>query len=112
MSETQTHSAWLAQSIAALMAAPHVHMGDEEGADMGPGPVDMFSSKFDAMFMPDAVGWVCGERADRQEIKESLLGLQRRWNDKEAVCKGTAPEEKSDMNFHVRTHLRVCVGCD
>ena len=98
--EPESRSKWLAEHLKELMAAPHIH--SDEGAELEPGPVDLFSTKFDQMFMPDAHGWVCGERATREEIKESLLGLQRRWNEKEAMCKGCPPHEVHQMEFHVR----------
>ena len=94
-----TRSDWLAAGLQQLMAAPHVHLSDDEA--LGPGPVDLFSTTFDALFAPDARGWVCGDRADRQELKESLLGLQRRWNDKEARCVGVEPADVAGAEFHV-----------
>lgn len=98
----ETRSQWLAEQLQQLMVAPHVHVTEgAEGAAMGPGPVDMFSTRFDAMFMPDAHGWVGGERIDRHSLKECMLGLQRRWNEKEATCKGMPPHEMHDMEFHV-----------
>ena len=101
--DTEKRSQWLADQLRDLMATPYVQVDEEEG--MGPGPVDMFSTKFDAMFMPDAHGWVCGERTDRDGIKESLLGLQRRWNEKEAKCQQSTPQNMNSMNFHVRTDI-------
>ena len=49
----ESRSAWLAEHLKELMESPHVHL-TEGGAEMAPGPVDMFSTRFDAMFMPDA----------------------------------------------------------
>lgn len=95
----ESRSQWLAEQIQQLMVAPHVHV--TESVEEGPGPVDMFSTRFDGMFMPDAHGWVAGERMDRQHLKECMLGLQRRWNEKEASCKGMPPHEVHDMEFHV-----------
>ena len=44
---------------------------------------------------------MCGERADREELKESLIGLQRRWNEKEAMCKGCEPQGMYQVEFQV-----------
>ena len=93
-------SRWLAEGLKALMAAPHVLPEEDEEAT-GHTHADLFSAKFDEMFMPDARGWVCGERADREELKESLIGLQRRWNEKEAMCKGCEPQGMYQVEFQV-----------
>ena len=95
---TEDSSTWLAARLQALMAAPHVLPEDEEAGHAHP---DLFSAQFDEMFAPDARGWVCGERADREELKESLIGLQRRWNEKEGTCKGCAPQGMYQVEFKV-----------
>ncbi|KAJ3522485.1 hypothetical protein NM688_g8867 [Phlebia brevispora] len=95
----ESRSAWLAEHLKELMESPHVHL-TEGGAEMAPGPVDMFSTRFDAMFMPDAHAILVPDHVDRHQLKECLLGLQRRWNDKAAVCKGVPPHEVHDMEFH------------
>ncbi len=96
----ESRSLWLAQSLSSLLASPHVHIPNV-GIEMGPGPVDMFSVRFDQMFTPDAQGFVCGEEVDRESLKESLLGLQRRWNEKEGTCKASKVHQTELLNFHV-----------
>lgn len=102
----ESRSAWLADHLEQLMAAPHVHL-PEEGALLAPGPVDMFSSRFNEMFMPDAHGYLGADHVDRQQLKECLLGLQRRWNEQTARCKGLPPHEVHDMEFHVSAFIWV-----
>ncbi|RDX50066.1 hypothetical protein OH76DRAFT_1402921 [Lentinus brumalis] len=50
------------------------------GMHMGPGPVDMFTVRFNEFFMPEAHGTICGHPVDREELKDRLLNLQKRWN--------------------------------
>ena len=50
---------------------------------MGPGPVDMFTVRFNQFFMPEAHGTICGHSVDREGLKQSLLNLQKRWNSEE-----------------------------
>lgn len=69
---------------------------------MAPGPVDLFSTKFNQMFMPDARGFVGGQEVDRDQLKETLLGLQRRWNAAEASCAACEVHPTHITEFHVR----------
>ena len=103
----QSRSAWLADHMEQLMASPHIHLS-ESGAMLAPGPVDMFSTRFDEMFMPDAHGYIGTDRVDRHQLKECLLGLQRRWNVQTAQCKGMPPHETHTMEFHVSRGYMRC----
>ena len=47
---------------------------------MGPGPVDLFSTKFDNTFARDVKAFVVGKEVSREELKAKLLGLQKHWN--------------------------------
>ncbi|PSR84413.1 hypothetical protein PHLCEN_2v5450 [Hermanssonia centrifuga] len=102
----ESRSLWLAQSLSSLLASPHVHIPNV-GIEMGPGPVDMFSVRFDQMFTPDAQGFVCGEEVDRESLKESLLGLQRRWNEKEGTCKASKVHQTELLDFHPEMAARL-----
>ncbi|OBZ67083.1 hypothetical protein A0H81_12940 [Grifola frondosa] len=72
---------WLADHLCDLMASPHVsipsHVG---GVYVGPGPVDLFSTRFESWFLPDAKGTVAGREVDREGLKEALLALQTKWD--------------------------------
>lgn len=50
---------------------------------MGHGPVDLFGTRFNQYFMPEAHGTICGHPVDREGIKQGLLNLQKRWNTEE-----------------------------
>lgn len=103
-----TDSQWLATSLSSLLAAPHVHIADESPLlPTGPGPVDVFSTKFEQMFVPDARGFVAGREIDREELKETLLGLQRRWNAAEGSCAGCEVHPTHITEFHVSS-IRAC----
>ena len=47
---------------------------------MGPGPVDLFSTKFNNAFAHDVKAFVVGKEVSREELKAKLLGLQKHWN--------------------------------
>jgi len=50
---------------------------------MGPGPVDLFSTKFNNAFAHDVKAFVVGKEVSREELKAKLLGLQKHWNAEE-----------------------------
>ncbi len=74
----QSH--WLSDCLCELMSSPHVAMPPHGGMHMGPGPVDMFTVRFNEFFMPEAHGTICGHPVGREELKDRLLNLQKRWN--------------------------------
>ena len=55
-------------------------MPSQGGMHLGQGPVDVFSTRFNQFFTPEAHGTICGHPVDREGLKESLLHLQRNWN--------------------------------
>ena len=60
---------------------------------MGQGPVDVFSTRFNQFFTPEAHGTICGHLVDREGLKSALLALQRRWS-KEAKVVAVDGAEK------------------
>ncbi|OBZ67219.1 hypothetical protein A0H81_12938 [Grifola frondosa] len=50
------------------------------GIHTSPGPIDLFSTRFNTYFMPEARGMLAGRSVDREELKEGLLALQRTWD--------------------------------
>lgn len=99
-------SQWFAQALAQLLAAPHVSIPDE-GPALGPGPVDVFTSRFDELFMPEAHGFVCGQPVNREELKETLIGLQRRWDAVDAQCIGCEAHPTHITEFHPTMAARM-----
>lgn len=51
---------------------------------MGPGPIDLFSTRFINLFTHEAKGTVNGQEVAKDELKEQLLKLQKKYN-KETV---------------------------
>lgn len=74
-------SKWLAEELSLLLSAPHVsiqsHIGGLAG---GPGPVDLFTTRFNHLFMRHARGLVGEKEVDRDQLMHALLALQKRWN--------------------------------
>lgn len=73
-------SAWLQQQLQQLLASPYIHFNHPPGIRMGHGPVDLFSTRFNNLFAPDASGTVAGTDADRAALKQALLALQKHWS--------------------------------
>lgn len=57
---------------------------------MGPGPIDLFSTRFINTFTEDVKANVSGKDVTRDGLKECLLNLQKHWNPKTAQ---SFPEE-------------------
>jgi len=73
---------WLKTAIAELLASPHIHFRAPVGLGirLGPGPIDLFSTKFNNDFTPDVTAVVAGQQVDREGLKEKLLGLQQHYS--------------------------------
>ncbi|KAI0675078.1 hypothetical protein C8Q78DRAFT_1075410 [Trametes maxima] len=80
MSVAASSNHWLSDCLCELMASPHVSMPSLGGIHLGPGPVDVFTTRFNEYFVPDARGTLCGRPVDRDGLKAGLLALQKRWN--------------------------------
>jgi len=100
--QPSAESQWLAHWLSLLLAAPHISVPDESSEEvrLGPGPVDVFTSRFNEMFMPEARGIICGHTVDREELKQTLVGLQRRWNAAEGSCVGCETHPTHISEFH------------
>ncbi|KAI0674029.1 hypothetical protein C8Q78DRAFT_1020426 [Trametes maxima] len=78
-----TTSAFLQEKLSTLLASPHIHFNHPPrlgGLRLGPGPVDLFSTRFANFFTPDATGVVAGKPVDHEGLKSALLALQKRWD--------------------------------
>ena len=74
---------WLSKEISQIISSPHISFPKPAGSlpfRMGPGPVDVFSTKFDNAFASDVKGTFAGKEVSREELKTKLLGLQKHWN--------------------------------
>ncbi|PSR78708.1 hypothetical protein PHLCEN_2v7297 [Hermanssonia centrifuga] len=97
-------SEWLQEQLSTLLASPHIHFSHPKfpGAHMrmGPGPIDVFSTKFANMFTSDATGTVAGTQVDKDGLKESLLALQKQWNPDSAKF---VPMDPPSADYTVRS---------
>ncbi|KAL6303931.1 hypothetical protein BKA93DRAFT_916433 [Sparassis latifolia] len=73
---------WLQEHLTTLLNSPYIHFKNPGplGLRMGPGPIDLFSTRFNNMFTKDATGVVAGNEVDKAGLKESILALQKKWN--------------------------------
>jgi len=77
---------WLSKEISQIISSPHISFPKPTGLlqfRMGPGPVDLFSTRFDNAFAFDVRATVAGKEVSREELKAKLLGLQKHWNAEE-----------------------------
>lgn len=91
MSVAASSNRWLSDCLCDLMASPHVVMPPHGGMHLGPGPMDVFTTRFNEYFGHEACGTLCGRPVDREGLKTGLLALQKRWNP-EAVRVGDDPQ--------------------
>lgn len=80
MSVAASSNHWLSDCLCDLMASPHIAMPPHGGMHLGPGPVDVFTTRFNEYFDHEARGTLCGHAVDREGLKAGLLALQKRWN--------------------------------
>ncbi|OSD03918.1 hypothetical protein PYCCODRAFT_1444108 [Trametes coccinea BRFM310] len=81
MSVATSSNHWLSDCLCDLMASPHITIPPRGGLHLGgPGPVDVFTTRFNQYFLPEAHGTLCGRPVDREGLKAGLLALQKRWN--------------------------------
>lgn len=75
-------SQWLANEFTLLLSAAHsTAPHDVTNAQQQPGGGgDAFSAVFNSMFVRHARGLVGGREVDREELKQALLALQKKWN--------------------------------
>ncbi|KIJ38887.1 hypothetical protein M422DRAFT_781217 [Sphaerobolus stellatus SS14] len=80
----RNNAAWLRSIISELLVSPHIHFGHAPAAAMairlGPGPIDLFSTRFNNYFTTEVTGIVVGEPVDREGLKKCLLGLQQHYS--------------------------------
>lgn len=80
---TTMNGGWLSQEISQIISSPHISSPKPAGSlpfRMGPGPVDLFSTKFNNTFAHDLKAFVVGKEVSREELKAKLLALQKHWN--------------------------------
>lgn len=79
-----------------LLASPYIHFNHPKFPGMhirmGPGPIDVFSTRFANMFTQEATGVVGGKEVDKAGLKEALLALQRKWNPDTAKFVAAQPD--------------------
>ena len=110
MSTAPASPEWLQQQLTTLLASPYIHFSNPPlpgGRRLGHGPIDLFSTRFNAMFMRHARGLVGGREVDREGLKQSLLAMQKSWNAaQDHAYEDTALHHRID-GFHVRCLSRV-----
>ncbi|KIP10164.1 hypothetical protein PHLGIDRAFT_34090 [Phlebiopsis gigantea 11061_1 CR5-6] len=96
---------WLSTQLTTLLASPHIHFTQPSlpglKLRMGPGPIDVFSTRFANMCTKDVTGVLGGNEVDKEGLKEGLLALQKKWSaDGMQVESAQAPD-----GFQVATNM-------
>ncbi len=100
---------FLQDRLSTLLASPHIHFNKPPALlniRMGPGPVDVFSTRFANWFTHDATGVVNGKQVDKEGLKEALLALQKKWHPDSA----NFVAQDSSSKVRLLSAARTC-GC-
>lgn len=121
MSLESSSSQWLANSLSALLASPYVHFPQPPVVggipiNLGPGPLDLFSTRFENLFTQDATGVVAGKQVDKDGLKEILLAVQQHWNPGNARFVDNPEQDGIEVNhlhgirpLHLRFNRLACL---
>lgn len=96
---------WLSNQLTSLLASPYIHFNQPKlpglHLRMGPGPIDLFSTRFANMFTKDATGTLGGNEVDRDGLKNGLLALQKKWNRDGVQVQDASTPEGFQVCFNV-----------
>ena len=73
-----TTTSFVEQALSSILSSPHISISAP--IPTGPGPVDLFSTRFNNTFTADAKGLVDGESVDLDGLKQKLLALQTHYD--------------------------------
>ncbi|KAI0080993.1 hypothetical protein K474DRAFT_1657175 [Panus rudis PR-1116 ss-1] len=93
---------WLQERLVEILNSPHISFKKPAGLTnirMGPGPIDLFSTRFANTVTSDVKGTVAGKEVDKEGLKEALLALQKKWN-------------ADSVLFKPQTSTGVYLACD
>ncbi|GJE89561.1 hypothetical protein PsYK624_056640 [Phanerochaete sordida] len=75
---------WLTEKLTELLKSPYIHFTQPKipglQLRMGPGPIDLFSTRFANMCTDDVTGVLAGAAVDKDGLKQGLLALQKKIN--------------------------------
>lgn len=76
-----TEQDWLSAALAKLLAAPYISFPKPPAnIHLGPGPINLFGTYFNNLFVLDVEAKVDGESVSRDVLKQKLLNLQKHWD--------------------------------
>lgn len=88
---------WLQEQLSGLLALPYIHFTQPKipglSLRMGPGPIDLFSTRFSNIFSKEATGVIVNQEVDRDDLKQGLLKLQKKWNKDSVQFASHNPED-------------------
>jgi len=97
---------WLSKEISQIITSPHISFPKPAAPlqfRIGPGPIDLFSTRFNNVFAFDVKATVAGEEVSREELKAKLLGLQKHWKPEEVGFQDESVGEVGRLWGHCQT---------
>jgi hypothetical protein len=100
----QPNTEWLQNRLSQLLSSPYIHFTQPKVPGlhlrMGPGPIDLFSTRFMNLFTENAQGNVNGQEMGKDDLKQALLALQKTFNKDSVQFKPqTADGEEVRLHF-------------
>lgn len=97
-------SQWLANELSSLLSSPHTVAPHEiTNSQNGAGAADPFSTRFNNMFVRHARGLIGSREVDLEELKRTLLALQKKWNPSDCRYEDCESLHRRIEGFHVGT---------
>ncbi|KAF9652050.1 hypothetical protein BDM02DRAFT_360015 [Thelephora ganbajun] len=114
IAETTMNDGWLSKEISQIIVSPHISFPKPPGSllRMGPGPVDLFSTRFNNTFAFDVKATVAGKNVSRDELKERLLGLQKHWKAEEVNFQDESEGPHSETVVHVSSGKTISMSAE
>lgn len=75
-----TAADWVQQAISKLLTDSHIHFSSPPGINLGPGPIDVFSTDFENTFTSNVKANVAGRSEDFEGLKKKFLALRQHYD--------------------------------
>ncbi|KIJ38896.1 hypothetical protein M422DRAFT_258303 [Sphaerobolus stellatus SS14] len=103
-----SNAAWLQIIISELLVSSYIYFRTSAvlGIRFGPGPLDVFSTRFNNGFTPNVTATVASESVNKDDLKERLLGLQQHYS-----ADNTKFETGHRIHFRELNYLKIHLYC-
>lgn len=99
---------WFTSKFSELMASSHISFPTPPpNIHLGPGPIDVFSTKFDDLYPDDVEAAVDGEVVSKDDLKQKLLNLKKRWDPEQVEFQDECATVRRHFVSLLSTDLRL-----